>query len=119
MLILLKKKKYNHQIKPFLLTYLLTYVTSVSSYFVIYIYIYIFYKTHDLCNRNQWRWVHGSNDSRFSYGVFDSYVSVYGGVIGSFHNSIAEGSREKNSERAMVMQMFDFSFYSSVLMENV
>ena len=53
----------------------------------------------------QWRWVHGSNDIRFSYGVFDNYVGVYGGVIDSFHNLIAEGSREKNSKRAMVMQI--------------
>ena len=41
MLILLNKKKYNHQIKPLISTYLLTYVTSISSYFVsIFLYIY-------------------------------------------------------------------------------
>ena len=44
MLILLKKKKYNHQIKPFLLTYLFTYVRDFSFilFCKIYIYIYIY-----------------------------------------------------------------------------
>ena len=91
--------------------YLLTYVTSASSYFVsiffffILFFFFFFYKTHDLCNMNQWGCIQGSDDRRFTYGVFDGYVGVYGGVVSSIHNLVAEGSREKNFKRAMVMQI--------------
>ena len=54
---------------------------------------------------NQWGCIQGSDDRRFTYGVFDGYVGVYGGVVGSIHNSVAEGSMEKNFKQAMVMQI--------------
>jgi hypothetical protein len=49
MLILLKKKKYNHQIKPFLLTYLFTYVRDFSFILFCKIYIYIYFTKLMIC----------------------------------------------------------------------